>query len=119
MSSTTTISKHLVSVWVFPQVGAFTNVLGRVDWALHFEREGVVSIAGAETLLNLDDLEASTFVGIDQLTSEQALELAYNSQGGQDFVDHLQPFHEERLDYLIQQNGLIPWTLNDQAQITA
>ena len=117
MSSTTTISKQLTSVWVFPELGAFTNVLGRVDWQLHFERDGATSTAGVETLINLDDLDAGTFVDIESLTSEQALALAYNSQGGQDFVDHLQPFHEERLDYLILQNGLIPWTLNDQAQI--
>ena len=118
-SSTTTISKQLTSVWIFPQVGAFSNVLGRVDWQLHFEREGAVSVAAVETLINLDDLEAGTFVDIESLTTPQALELAYQPQGGDDFVDHLRDFHEGRLDYLIQQQGLIPWTLNDQAQITA
>jgi hypothetical protein len=53
------------------------------------------------------------------MTSDLALDLAYAAQGGAAFVEHLQPFHEERLDYLIQQQGLVPWTLNDQAQITA
>jgi len=117
--TSTTISKQLTSVWIFPTVGGFNNVLGRVDWQIRFEREGAVSIAGIETLINTSLLDSASFIDIDAMTSDLALDLAYAAQGGAAFVEHLQPFHEERLDYLIQQNGLIPWTLNDQAQITA
>lgn len=103
----TNISKQLHRVDVFPERDGLTNVIGRVFWAVVFERDGVASAGGAETLLAVDNI--ATFIPIEQLTKEQILEWAFEAQGGDAFVQQIQPYHEQQLDWMVKCKGLVEY----------
>jgi hypothetical protein len=104
----TTTSFKLHQVQVFENKNGYPNVIGLVRWAIHFERESLVSVAGVETMLETNNIQ--NFTPIEQLTREQVLDMAYTAQGGAGFLATIQPYHEEDLDQQEQRVGLVPYT---------
>jgi len=112
MSGEISVSQELVQVWVKPQQGEFSNVIARVDWRIHFDRNEARSTGGVETMIDISQLSAGSFVDINSVSEIQVLSWALAAQGGENFINHLLPFHSERLDYLEKQVGLVPYVLN-------
>lgn len=91
------ITKHLQSVFTYPQHQGHPNVIRRVRWILRFERDGLTSEAGVETFLNVDAIE--NFIPANEIGTERILQWAYDAQGGDAFVSQLLAVHEEQLNY--------------------
>ena len=105
MSATVTMKLH--EVHIFESKNGYENVVGMVRWTVEFSRGQFVSRAGVETLLDVSSL--SNFTPIAQVTREQVLTWAAAAQGGDAFVEHLRPHHENELDLQERRAGLVPY----------
>lgn len=106
MSATVTMKLH--EVQVYENKDGRENVIGLVRWTVEFSRGQFVSRAGVETLLDVSSL--SNFTPIEQVTREQVLAWAAAAQGGDAFVEHLRPYHEDELDLQERRTGLSRYT---------
>lgn len=108
----TEVTLELVKFFVWPEKNGQQNVVGRVDWQITFLRNGAQSRGSAQTLLNVDDL--SNFVDVNQLTEDQILTWAYNTQGAEVYLNFIyNEVHNSNLNFLEKQIGLVPWSLNE------
>ena len=78
-----------------------TDICKVVTWEINFfdtnYPDQVWSVAGLETILDTDSLPDS-FVEFGDLTQQQILQMAFDQQGGDEFIDeHLRPYHEAEL----------------------
>jgi hypothetical protein len=90
-------SRHLVSVFVQPSNGAYENVIARVMWVIRFEEDGFTSEAFVETFLDTNTIE--NFIPANQVGNSQVLQWAFDTQGGEGFVQSIQPRHEQEIAY--------------------
>lgn len=105
---TISTSKHLVAVHVSPDYAGRQNVVRRVVWALRFSRDGFISDAFVETVLSVDSLE--NFIPANEIGTERLLQWAFEAQGGNAFVAHLQAYHEEKINDEASIAGQVPFT---------
>lgn len=105
---TISTSKLLIAVHVIPEHAGRQNVVRRVMWILRFSREGLNSDAFVETVLDVDSLE--NFIAANEIGTERLLQWAFEAQGGNAFVAHLQPRHEEQINYAASIAGQVPFT---------
>jgi hypothetical protein len=104
----TTTSLKLHQVQVFKDKDGHQDVVGLVRWAVQFERNALVSVAGVETLLDTSNIQ--DFTPVEQLTKEQVLAWAYSAQGGDAFVEVIRQYHENDLDQQEQRLGLVTYS---------
>lgn len=104
----TTITKHLIQVNVYPEYAGRQNVVRHVMWAIKFERAGFSSTAFVETFLDADNI--SEFVPANEIGTERLLQWAFEAQGGDAFLAHVQPRNEEEIDLQIAKAGQVPYT---------
>ena len=104
------ITKQLNQVFVIPEHNGNQNVIRRVLWCLCFEKDGVVSEAGVETFLDVDNIQ--NFIPINEVGDDRLLEWVFAAQGGDAFIDFLRPHHEEQLNYAKQCAGLETYSTN-------
>jgi hypothetical protein len=97
---------------VFPKRGENTNVVGKVDWAVTFTRNGAASTGAGETLLDVDNLQH--FISIDEVTEQLAIKWMLEKEGGDAFIERLQKMHESTLQYQEKMAGLVPWEFADK-----
>lgn len=91
------ITKQLTDVFVIPEHNGHQAVIRRVLWEIHFEKDGVKSVAGVETFLSVDNIQ--NFIPADQVGNDRLLEWVLAAQGGDNFIAHLRPHHEEQINY--------------------
>lgn len=108
------ISYNLIlkSVSVYPLLGNYENVVKRVIWNIEFfdtEYPDVKSVGSVDTMLNTDDI--NSFIEIENLTNDDILIWALETQGDQDFINSIQSFHEERLQRLIIESQLVKYDI--------
>jgi len=100
-------------MYVFPKKGDNVNVVGKVDWAVTFSRNGVTSTGVGETLLGTDNIEY--FVPIDEITENVVIQWVIAKEGGQQFIQRLQQIHEPNLQYQEKMAGMVEWEFADKA----
>jgi hypothetical protein len=91
------ITRALVAVYVYPEFAGRMNVVRRVHWLLKFEQDGFSSDAYVETFLNVDNI--TNFIPANEIGTDQVLQWAFDTQGGDEFVDTLRPYHAEQIAY--------------------
>jgi hypothetical protein len=104
------ITKQLNHIFVIPEHNGNQNVIRRVLWCLRFEKDGVVSDAGVETFLDVDNIQ--NFIPANEVGDDRLLEWVFAAQGGDALIDYLRPHHEEQLKYAKQCAGLETYYTN-------
>jgi predicted transcriptional regulator len=94
-------------IYVFPQSGQFTNVIGKLDWEVRVSEGLAESFGVGETLLNTDNI--TNFVPVEQVTEAQMIEWLKQAEGGEQFLQTLQAIHAPQVAWKARQFGLVPW----------
>jgi hypothetical protein len=87
---------HITGLFTLPTHGALSNVLAKVQWEIVFAQDGHESIAGGETLLDVDNIEQ--FTPFEQVTAAQVSDWVLTKEGGQTFIDMLTDIHKSILE---------------------
>lgn len=101
------ITRKLFGVAVTLQSGQHSNVVTRVRWGLEFERGGFTSLAFIETFLNIADL--SNFTPVEQLTKEQIIQWAFDTQNGDQIIAEQWAHHESMISYAALQASVVEY----------
>ena len=94
-------------VYVFPQRGEHTNVIGKLDWEVRLSEGLAESMGMGETLLDVDNI--ANFVPAEQVTNEQMIEWVKAAEGGEAFLMTLRQIHAPHIALKSRQLGLVPW----------
>lgn len=94
---TMNITRKLFEVAVTPELNGFTNIVTRVRWGLEFEKGGFTSLSCIETFLDISKL--SNFKPINQITKEQILQWAFDTQNGEQLIKDQWIHHENMIEY--------------------
>lgn len=91
----------LVALKTFPEQDGKTDICKWVRWEINFFEttypDQAWSVAILETILDTDSLSDS-FVEFGDLTQQQILQMAFDQQGGDEFIDEfLRPHHEAEI----------------------
>ena len=103
----------LERIEVYPELNGNTNVIRVVVWNINFYDEAqpdVMTFGQAETLLP-EPTSSSGFSDIATLTKDNILQWAFETEGGEAFIDTLRTFAEEHLAYLLQKAGTVEYDI--------
>ena len=104
----TTYTFSVRQLHVFPIYETYENVVGRVEWKIEFDRNGVKSLAMGDTLLPYP-ADPQTFVPIGEVTESLVETWVLQVEGGQPFLNGLQSFHDRMIDSKERSTQLSKW----------
>ena len=98
---------NITEIYVFPAIGEYTNVVGKVIWKYYAEQDEVRAFGAGETLLNVDNIE--NFVDIESLTEDDIIDWVIATEGGEAFKAALRTNLQPIIDQLIREKGLVAY----------
>jgi hypothetical protein len=103
------VTYEIIGLYVYPEKGGLTNVVGKVQLKTTFSRNGASIDGRLEAILDTDSIAPDSFIDIDNLDVGTVANWAIQAQGGEEFLTNLKNAQEDVLQQKEREIGLVKY----------
>ena len=103
------VTYEIIGLYVYPEKGGLTNVVGKVQLKTTFSRNGASIDGRLEAILDTDSIAPETFINVDDLDANTVAAWAIKAHGGEDFLENLKNAHDSVLQEKEREIGLVKY----------